>query len=64
MVSTGLVVTIVEGIARAAIKRADEMANQGEVSTDISMLATEEARSVTVAEETGSTNNVSELGLC
>ena len=58
----GLVVIIVKGVTRAVISRAEETINR-EVSTYTSMMATEEAGSVTAIEEVGSTINVGELGL-
>jgi len=51
---------IVEGVTGAVVNEAEETVNQGGVSRDISMLATEEAGSVTVAEGASSTIDVEE----
>jgi len=53
----------IEGVTGAVISGAEETVNRGGVSTDISMLATEKAGSVVVAEGAGSTINVIKLGL-
>ena len=58
-----MVVMTIEGVTRAIISGAEKTVSRGGVSTDMSMLATEEAGSVTVTEEAGLTVSVGEFEL-
>ena len=53
----------VEGVTGAVISGAEEAVSREGVSTYMSILATEETGSVTIAEEAGSTIKVGKLGL-